>query len=171
MVGKLRYIGWDPVIQHESVQMHFSFDVAGPQHPQPPQPLAEETVPANALEILRQILEVQKEQLHLTRMIVAANDGSQRWKTFLARWGDQYPNLASACKEVLPQLERSYIDLMSELTSRVQDDGDEALDTEFALAEFLDRYGMKLGQIGTILNLVTPLAEAYTPPQTADEES
>src|SRR5262249_50760779 len=120
--------------------------------------------------ILRQILEVQKEQLQLTRAVVAANDGSQRWKTFLARWGDQYPDLAATCKDVLPRLERAYIDLMSELTSRVHDEGDEALDSEFALSEFLDRYGRRLGQIGTILNLVTPLAEAYTPPQTAEEE-
>ena len=33
------------------------------------------------------------------------------------------------------------------------DDGD-------ALQEFLDRYGMRLAQLGTILNLVAPLAEA-----------
>jgi hypothetical protein len=150
--------------------MHFSFDVAGPQFPQPQQVSAEQAVPANALELLREILEVQKEQLQLSRAIAMANDGGQRWRTFLSRWGDQFPNLAGSCKEVLPQLERAYMDLMNELTTRLQDDGDDALETEFALAEFLDRYGMKLGQIGTILNLVTPLAEAYTPPQPAAEE-
>ena len=34
------------------------------------------------------------------------------------------------------------------------------LDTDFALQDFLDRYGMRLGQLGTIINLVAPLAEA-----------
>jgi len=152
--------------------MHFSFDVGGPHHPQPQQSSAEQSVPANELELLKQILEVQKEQLQLSRAIAIANDGGQRWRTFLARWGEQYPDLAGHCKEVLPQIERAYMDIMQDLTTRLQDDGSDALDSEFGLAEFLDRFGMKLGQIGTILNLVTPLAEAYTPPQrTVEDES
>src|SRR4051812_2283430 len=130
--------------------MHFSFDVAAPNRPQPPQQSSEQAVPANQLELLREILEVQKEQLALSRAV--ANDGGQRWRTFLARWGDQYPDLAAHCKDVLPQIERAYMDIMQDLTTRLQDDGPDALDSEFGLAEFLDRYGMKLGQIGTILN-------------------
>src|SRR5262245_39490791 len=123
--------------------MHFSFDVGAPQCPQPPQTTGEQTVPADSLEILRQILEVQKEHLQLTRAIAVANDGCQRWRTFLDRWGNQFPNLAAGCKEVLPHLERAYMELMQDLTSRLQDDGPDALDNEFSMAEFLDRYGMK----------------------------
>ena len=37
-----------------------------------------------------------------------------------------------------------------------------AIDNDFALQEFLDRYGMRLAQLGTILNLVAPLAECST---------
>ena len=121
--------------------------------------------------LLRQILEVQKEQLQLTRMVAIANDGGHRWRSFLARWSEDYPDLAAGCKQVLPQLERAYMELMNDLSTRLQDDGPDALDNEFTLGEFLDRYGMKLGQMGTILNLVTPLAEAYVPPQPAADEA
>ena len=46
------------------------------------------------------------------------------------------------------------------LVDELHQNGSDALDSEFALQDFLDRYGMRLGQIGNILNLVAPLAEA-----------
>lgn len=149
--------------------MHFQFAVTGPAA-SAAQPPALQSVPADALELLRQILEIQKEQLALTRAVVMAGDAGLRWRTFLARWHDEFPCLAGSCKEVLPQIERAYMELMNELTTRLSEDGD-GIDTEFTLGEFLDRYGMKLGQLGTILHLVTPLAEAAAQPPTPSGET
>ncbi len=140
--------------------MHFSFDVSGPTQPQPPVPT---DVPADMLELLRQILDVQKEQYALTRAVAIANDQGQKWRHFLSKWNGEYPNVAHDCKTVLPLIERAYMDLMRDLTEKLTDDPD-AIDNEFTLGEFLDRYGMKLNQLGTILNMVTPLAENAPPP-------
>jgi len=113
---------------------------------------------AESVDLLRQILEVQREQLTHLR---AVHDNNARWRAFLARWQSDFPNLSEACKEAVPSLERTYVNLISELTDRLSgQDGDEPLDTDFALREFLDLYGMRLAQLGTILNLVAPLAEA-----------
>ena len=142
--------------------MIFSFDVSAPTPHQPPQPVPTD-VPADMLELLRQILEVQKEQYALTRAVAIANDPGHRWRQFLARWNNDYPGVANDCKTVLPQIERAYMDLMRDLTEKLTDDAD-AIDNEFTLGEFLDRYGMKLNQLGTILNMVTPLAENAPPP-------
>ena len=46
------------------------------------------------------------------------------------------------------------------VADHVRQNGNGALDNDFALQEFLDRYGMRLAQLGTILNLVAPLAES-----------
>ena len=140
--------------------MHFSFDVSAPTQPQPPVPT---DVPADALEILRAILEVQKEQYALTRAVAISNDQGHKWRNFLARWNDEYPEVANDCKKVLPHIERAYMDLMRDLAEKLTDDPD-AIDNEFTLGEFLDRYGMKLNQLGTILNMVTPMAENAPPP-------
>ena len=67
------------------------------------------------------------------------------------------------CRRVLPTLERCYGQLNIELTNNLNDQGSDALDNDFALQEFLDRYGMRLAQLGTILNLVGLLADAGTP--------
>jgi hypothetical protein len=61
---------------------------------------------------------------------------------------------------MLPRVERAYAQLVSDLIQRLEDD---ELDSDFALQEFIDRFGMRLAQMGTILNVVGPLAEAAPP--------
>jgi hypothetical protein len=109
------------------------------------------------VDLLRQMLEVQREQLAYQRAAAAAHDMTARWRAFLARWQHEFPDLSDNCRRALPSLEKCYGQMISDLTDRLSDD--EALDNDFAVQEFLDRYGMRLAQLGTILNLVAPLAE------------
>ena len=134
--------------------MHFQFELT-PATPIPsaPQPASV----AEGVDLLRQMLEVQKEQLKQLR---AAQDMGGRWRAFLTRWQEEFPDLATACRKALPVIERAYGKLMADLTETVCQEDSDGLDTDFALQEFLDRYGMRLAQLGTILNLVGPLAEA-----------
>ena len=113
-----------------------------------------------SVELLRQILEIQREQLGLARAAAAAHDAGARWRALLARWRQDFPDLSEACKEAIPILERTYGAMMAELAEQLRQDGNGALESDFALQEFLDKYGMRLAQLGTILNLVAPLAEA-----------
>lgn len=134
--------------------MHFQFEVT-PTTPIPPvQPPASV---AEGVDLLRQMLEVQKEQLKQLR---AAQDMGGRWRAFLNRWQEEFPDLATACRKALPVIERAYGKLMADLTEAACQEDSDGLDTDFALQEFLDRYGMRLAQLGTILNLVGPLADA-----------
>lgn len=112
---------------------------------------------SESVALLKQILDVQREQLSFLR---AAHDAGSRWRAFVARWREDFPDLADGCREVMPLLERSYGALIAELAEFLRQQGAGALDTDFSLQEFLDRYGMRLAQLGSILNLVAPLAEA-----------
>jgi hypothetical protein len=140
--------------------MHFQFEVS-------PSGVADSAAPVgrnrtHIADALRELLEVQREQLSLLRQSAASHDAGSRWKAVLARWQDDFAHLPGACKQVLPQLEKAYISLISELTAYLREQGRDSLDNEFALSEFLDRYGFRLNQMGTILNLVGPLAEIAT---------
>ena len=115
----------------------------------------------NPSELLRQILEIQREQLAFMKTQAANQDAGARWRAFLGRWEQDFPSLGQHCKEVLPTIERAYLRLIQELTDRLRED-DEGLDSDFALADFLDRYGMRLGQLGGILSQLGPLADAST---------
>jgi hypothetical protein len=119
-----------------------------------------EPPPSETNDLLRQLLEVQREQLALQRTAAAIHDSGSRWRAFLARWQQDFPELPEACRHALPILERSYGALIAELADHLRQNGTGALENEFTLGEFLDRYGMRLSQLGTILSLVAFLAEA-----------
>jgi hypothetical protein len=146
--------------------MNFQVDVfsSGPP-PAAPDPAAASG--AEMAHLLRQILEVQREQLTHLQAFSAAHDTSSRWRAFLARWREDFSDLPEACRQSVPILERTYGKLIAELTEHLCQNGDDALETDFALQDFLDRYGMRLAQLGTILNLVAPLAEAGSPSESA----
>lgn len=136
--------------------MNFQVDVTSAMPTQPPH--APPAALPEVAELLRQILEVSREQLAYQRAAAAAHDMTARWRAFLSRWHDEFPALSDGCRKALPALERCYGQMITDLTERINDD--EGLDTDFHVQEFLDRYGMRLAQLGTILNLVAPLAEA-----------
>jgi hypothetical protein len=138
--------------------MQFDYNITPMPQPTPPGAPHAETA-----DLLRQILEVQRQQLSLMQAAAAAHDAGARWRAFLARWRDDFPDLAEKCRQVLPLLERSYGALIHDLAEHLRQNGNGALDNDFALQEFLDRYGMRLAQLGTILNLVAPLAECGAP--------
>jgi hypothetical protein len=138
----------------------FNFKIESSAAPPPAPQGSPPSFPAEAVDLLRQLLEVQREQLNQLRASAAAHDNGARWRAFLNRWHDEFPDLSDTCRKALPVLEQTYGKLISEMTEHLSSNGGEALDNDFALQDFLDRYGMRLGQLGTILNLVAPLAEA-----------
>jgi hypothetical protein len=142
--------------------MHFQFDMSAAQFPTLESPPA-----SDVHDLLRQILEVEREQLGQLRAFLGAHDGGARWRAFLERWRQQFADLPQACRQALPILEQSYGKMIAELTEQLCQNGSDALDNDFALQEFLDRYGMRLTQLGTILNLVAPFAEAGSQSESA----
>jgi hypothetical protein len=139
--------------------MHFQFIVA------PPTPgLTPPAPPVTDLpsELLKQILEVQREQLGLMQAAKPPEtDGNvTRWRNFFDRWHEEFPQLPVLMQRVLPIVERAFLRLMDEMGRTLTDEESGAIDNDFALAEFLDRFAMRTSQIGTILNMLGQMAEA-----------
>jgi hypothetical protein len=136
----------------------------------PPAPSAPEPPRNEVADLLRQVLEVQREQLAQMRATAAAHDAGARWRALVARWRQYYPELPTACRQALPTLERAYGGIIAALVEELRQNGEDALDSDFALQDFLDRYGMRLGQLGNIINLVGPLAEAGSQAESSGKE-
>src|SRR6266404_6013394 len=107
--------------------MRFQFDVSARSFP-PAEPAPERS--SELQDLLRQILEVQREQLTQLRSFVAAHDGGARWRAFLARWREDFPDLCDGCRQAMPILERTYGKLISELTENLSQNGSEALEND-----------------------------------------
>jgi hypothetical protein len=104
------------------------------------------------------LIDVQRE--HLNHVRTAAQDSLARWKNLLARWQKEHPEFADRCKVAYPILEKAYVAMLVNLVEELSHDGDEALDSDFSVQEFLDRYGMRVSQLSHLLSVVGPLAEA-----------
>jgi len=126
-----------------------------------PVPIPEPVPPVREMvDLLRQMIGLQQEQVGLLKAQAAGQDGGAKWRSFLARWEGEFPGIGGACKQALPALERAYLGLIRELTERVNATESGELDDEFVLGEFLDRFGIRLGQLGNILSQLAPLADA-----------
>jgi hypothetical protein len=144
--------------------MQFQFDMSSRHYP----PLNAAAPPATETDaILRQLVEIQREQLASLKALLSAHDGAARWRAFLARWRNDFPELSDACKQAMPVLEKMYGKLIAEMTEHLSQNNADDLDNDFTLQDFLDRYGIRLSQLGTILNMVAPFAEAGSPSESA----
>jgi len=144
--------------------MQFQFDMSSRHYP-PVNAAAPAATETDA--ILRQLVEIQREQLASLKALLSAHDGAARWRAFLARWRNDFPELSDACKQAMPVLEKMYGKLIAEMTEHLSQNNAEDLDNDFTLQDFLDRYGIRLSQLGTILNMVAPFAEAGSPSESA----
>src|SRR5436305_15235756 len=125
--------------------MHFQFDMSAVQYPSPADRSAGTT---DLTELLRQILDVQRDQLQQLRAFVAAHDAGARWRAFLSRWKNNFPELPGSCRQAMPVLEQTYGKLIAELTEQLCQNDSDALEDAFSLQELLDRYGMRRAQLG-----------------------
>ena len=146
--------------------MQFSFDIASQTATAPTAPPQLGDVNA---ELLRQILELQRDQLgqilHVQREHFAlaknvALDNNARWRTLLGRWQKDLPDLTAQCKLAYPALERAYVHMIASMVEEVTAKDEDELDNEYAVQDFLDRFGMRLGQLGHMVHVIGSLAEA-----------
>src|SRR5262245_6174883 len=148
--------------------MQFQFDIASNAKPVAP-PIPPGDVVSFLLNQMNQILDVPREQLnqmlevqraHLQHVRAVSQEQIARWRHILGRWQEEQPELTDSCKKAYPVLEKAYVRMAISLIEEVAEQGDDALDTDFTVQEFLDRYGMKMGQLSHILGIIGPMSEA-----------
>jgi len=147
--------------------MHYQINVTQGISGSPPTPNPTVTNPAELASLLQQILEVNRDQAGILRSLAGAQDQTNRWRSFLQRCEQPLPELGPTCRQALPILEGVFARSIQEITDRLVRDGEE-LENEFYLQEFLDRFGNRITQLATLMNMVGPLAEASNskdPPQ------
>lgn len=150
--------------------MQFQFDVSSGAVPKQATagPSSADATGQLVVGLLQQMLDAQKqahqeivgllrEQLQHARAIHAENFA--RWKTILGRWEDEYPDLPAFCRRVYPLMEKSYLEMLNTLSQDLADQGEDAFSSEFAIQDFIDRNGMKLGQFAHLLSVIAPISE------------
>jgi hypothetical protein len=114
-----------------------------------------------SLDILRQVLDVQRQQLELARESAQVNrEQRARQVAELERWQTGHESVIDYCRESLVNLEKVHASLMGELASYVAENHENLIEGDFALTDFVDRFGPRLAHLNTMLAVLRPLAAA-----------
>lgn len=117
------------------------------------------------LDVLRQNLEMNRQELELTREIVQVNrEQRARQAAELERWQNGHQRVLDASREALGRLEQVHAALIGEMADYVEDNHENLIDGDFALSDFVDRFGPRLAHLNTMLAVLRPLAVARPKP-------
>ncbi len=121
---------------------------------------------SQTLEIQRQILQNQQQQLELAREAAhVAREQRARQMGELERWQNGHDRVIEQCRESLGQLEQVHSALMGELVEHVAEHHENLLEGDFALTDFVDKFGPRLAHLNTMLAILRPLAAAARKPE------
>jgi len=116
---------------------------------------------SQTLDAQRQMLQVQQQQLELAKEAThIAREQRSRQIAELERWQVGHEPVLDQCRESLGELEQVHAALMGELVNHVAEHHENLLDGDFALTDFVDRFGPRLAHLNTMLAVLRPLAAA-----------
>ncbi len=118
------------------------------------------------IQLLRQIARTQNRLIAVegrqTEILEEIADtlsaGERQRSTDLARWKQDNPRLARACKaasEKLAQVQRDYID---QIADEIDLNFDNMLSGEFVFNDFVDRFGPRFIHLNTLLQMLSQLS-------------
>jgi hypothetical protein len=123
---------------------------------------------SQTMELQRQSLEIQRQQLELAREAAQVNrEQRARQIAELERWQNGHERVLEHCKESLASLEQVHAALMGDLANYVSENHENLIDGEFALTDFVDRFGPRLAHLNTMLAVLRPLAAAVRKPDSS----
>ncbi len=121
---------------------------------------------SQTLEVQRQVLQNQQQQLELAREAAhIAREQRARQVAELERWQHGHDQVIDQCRESLGQLEQVHSALMTELVNHVADNHENLVEGDFALTDFVDKFGPRLAHLNTMLAILRPLAAAARKPE------
>ncbi len=78
----------------------------------------------------------------------------------LARWQEAHPKLSQRCKEAAESLGKVQNEFLQSLAGEVNESYETMMDGEFALSEFVDRFGPRMVHINGILQMLAHLGNS-----------
>lgn len=117
--------------------------------------------------LLRDVLNAQDRTNELLEELVGTMAGMQKQRASeLNQWREAHPYLANSCREAAEALSRVQVEFLDRMTEDINDAGDDMLEGEFMLNEFVDRYGPRLAHLNGVIQVLAQLSSVPNPTNT-----
>ncbi|NDC54543.1 MAG: hypothetical protein EBZ74_09705 [Planctomycetia bacterium] len=81
----------------------------------------------------------------------------------LKAWKDSNPELATSCRQAAESLAKVHTEFLATIARDAAENADDFADSEYALGEFIDRYGPRLAHFNGVLQLFAQLGAPVPP--------
>lgn len=108
--------------------------------------------------LLRELVGESRKQNDLLLEILAQVSLQHRQRAAeLKAWKEANPQLAKSCRQAAESLARVHTEFLSSIAQEAADNAEDFSDSEYALGEFIDRYGPRLAHFNGVLQLFAQL--------------
>ncbi|MFM8703466.1 MAG: hypothetical protein ACKOHG_06290 [Planctomycetia bacterium] len=119
--------------------------------------------PGETARLLRDMVVLQHKTCELLAELVNQVSLQHRQRNAeLKSWREANPELAASCRQAADSMAKVHTEFLTNLAREACDSAEDYLDSEYALGEFIDRYGPRLAHFNGVLQL---FAQLGTPPQ------
>jgi hypothetical protein len=134
----------------------------------PTQPSAAALGTGDVAALLREMVILQQKSNELLAELVNQVSLQQRQRVAeLKAWKEANPQLAKSCRRAAESLTKVHAEFLSTIAREAAESGEDFADSEYALGEFIDRYGPRLAHFNGVLQLFAqlgaPLPQAEAP--------
>lgn len=107
----------------------------------------------------RQLVSAQKNHNELLRQLIGSITAGQRQRQHeLQQWKEENPEIAKKCREALDALLPCQMEYLSLMAYEVSTEVDAIKTSEFAFNDFIDKFGARTAQLGTLVQMLSQLA-------------
>ena len=108
--------------------------------------------------LLRELVaQGQKQCELLTELLGQVSLQHRQRAAELKAWKESNPQLARSCKRAAESLGRVHTEFLASIAQEAAENADDFSDSEYALGEFIDRYGPRLAHFNGVLQLFAQL--------------
>lgn len=116
--------------------------------------------------LLRDMVAMQQRSCELLSELVNQVSLQQRQRAAeLKAWKEANPRLAVACRQAAESLSKVHVEFLSSIANEACDNAESFGESDYALGDFLDRYGPRLAHFNGVLQLLAQLGTPAPQPQ------
>jgi len=108
--------------------------------------------------LLRDMVALQTKSCELLTELVNQVSLQQRQRVAeLKAWKEANPELAASCRQAAESLSKVHTEFLASIARDAAENAEDFTDSEYALGEFIDRYGPRLAHFNGVLQLFAQL--------------
>jgi hypothetical protein len=93
----------------------------------------------------------------LTELLAQVSLQQRQRAAELKTWKEANPELATSCRRAAESLSKVHTEFLASIAQEAAENADDFTDSEYALGEFIDRYGPRLAHFNGVLQLFAQL--------------